>query len=102
MSAFSNLLDMQPEKLEGFEDELKLITPNLKVYLYRIDYSYETVRNNHKKNHKILILNELDSTEAKYRFVEYMNKFNKDNPHRKISNVEILDIKSRELDLKLL
>lgn len=69
---------------------MKFIEHELKFNTYKITYTYKTVRGNVRENHKYLIAS--DSEEAKFKFIEYINKFNNEKVHRAISNVKILDV----------
>lgn len=81
---------------ERFEKELKqdillkFIDYEMKFLIYKVIYSYKTARGNKKENNKYLIAS--DGTDAKFKFLDYINKFNKEKPYRAISNVKILDV----------
>ena len=90
-------------QLEAFYDEeknsklrqdlhAKLINRDLKHEVFQVVYSYKTKRANLKENHKYVVSE--DSTDATYKFVEYINEFNKEYPYRAILNVKILKVKS--------
>lgn len=112
MSLYKELVNMQSfnftdqykidKKRELFKDDLKLITKEIKVYLFRVNYSYKTIRNNKRTNYKIVVLNENDIAEAKIKFLQYIEEFNNEFPIRKISNVKILDVQSEEMLIPLL
>lgn len=90
------------KKMKLFEDKTKLITDKIKLYVYRVNYSYKTKRGNLKENYKIIILNRNDKTEAKFKLMEYLTEFNQKYPFRAISNVKILDISFEEILLPLI
>lgn len=69
---------------------LKLIPTKIKHNVWKIIYTYKTKRGNNKENHKFVIAN--DGTDAKLDFLNYINEFNKNNQHRTLSNVKILDV----------
>lgn len=70
---------------------LKLIPTIIKTDIWEIEYKYKTVRGNLKENYKYVIAK--DSTDAKFNFLDYINNFNKNNQHRSLLNVKILDVK---------
>lgn len=84
-----------------FDDYSKLITENIKAYVYRINFSYKTKRSNRKQSCRHVVLKDLDKDEAKVNFIEYINNFNKKFPYRELSNVEILDIQCEEIIIPL-
>ena len=81
---------------ERFEKELKqdillkFIDYEMKFPIYKVIYSYKTARGNKKENYKYLMAS--DGMDAKFKFLDYINKFNKEKPYRAISNVKILDV----------
>lgn len=79
----------------------KLINNNLKLYLYKITYTYKTNRGNKKENYKIMFNNNIDELEAKYKFIEYINDYNRKHPNRAILNVKILKTSFEEIILQL-
>ena len=68
---------------------LKLIPTVIKHSVWKIRYSYKTKRGNNKDNYKYVIAP--DGVDAKISFLNYMENFNKNNPHRALSNVKILE-----------
>lgn len=87
--------------LDFYEDEdknkkalhdisLKLIPTKIKHSIWKVRYTYRTVRGNNKENYKYVI--STDGTDAKIDFLEYIHEFNKNNQHRALSNVKILDV----------
>ena len=69
---------------------MKFIENELKLKVYKIRYTYKTIRNNHRENYKYLISD--DGIDAKFKFLEFIEKFNEKYKHRSISNVKILDV----------
>lgn len=69
---------------------MKFIEYEFKFNVYKVLYTYRTVRGNNRENHRYLIAQ--DNEEARFKFIKYINKFNKEKPHRTISNVKILDV----------
>lgn len=57
--------------------------------MYKISYSYKTVRGNKKENHRYILASCYENAEV--NFINYINDFNKNNEYRKVSNVKILD-----------
>lgn len=87
---------MKVEKFDNIDFELpndfyiKFIENDLKFKVYKIRYTYKTIRNNPRENYKYLISN--DEIDVKFKFLEFIEKFNKKYKHRSISNVKILDV----------
>ena len=69
---------------------MKFIELEQRFNIYKIIYTYKTIRGNAKENHKYII--EKDSTEAKFSFLKYIKDSNENKPYRAISNVKILDV----------
>lgn len=69
---------------------LKFIDYEMRFSIYKIRYTYKTVRGNKKENYKYLIAS--DGTDAKFKFLDYIKRFNKEKPYRAISNVRILEV----------
>ena len=69
---------------------MKFIEYDLTFNVYKVIYTYRTVRGNNRENHRYLISQ--DKEEAKLKFIEYINKTNNEKPYRAISNVKILDV----------
>ncbi|MGL5328352.1 MAG: hypothetical protein ACRDD7_03715 [Peptostreptococcaceae bacterium] len=69
---------------------MKFIEHEEKFNIYKISYTYKTPRGNKKENHKYLIAP--NNTDAKFKFLDYINKTNTEKPYRAISNVQILDV----------
>ena len=69
---------------------MKFIEYEFQFNVYKVLYTYRTVRGNNRENHRYLIAQ--DNEDAKLKFIEYINKTNNDKPYRAISNVKILDV----------
>ena len=69
---------------------LKLIPAKINHNVWQVDFRYKTVRGNKKENYKYTIAN--DGTDAKINFLNYINEFNKNNQHRQLLNVKILNV----------
>ena len=69
---------------------MKFIDDDIKFNIYKVTYTYKTLRGNNKENHKYMIANDFD--DAKLKLIKYINEFNRSNSHRTISNVKILDV----------
>ena len=76
------------EKPKDFN--MKFIEEDLKFNVYKIRYKYKTNRGNLSENYKYAIAE--DQTEVRFKFIEYINNFNRQKPYRSISNVKILDV----------
>lgn len=70
----------------------QIISEELPVPVWRIDYKYKTMRNNTKTATKYIILEESSWDRIDGEFQDHILKGNIEHPERKISNVEILDI----------
>lgn len=68
---------------------IKFIENKESFFIYKIIYSYETVRKNKKQNFKYVPASKWEN--AFEAFFNYIEDFNENNEYRKISNVEILD-----------
>jgi hypothetical protein len=66
----------------------KLIPENLKLTYFRIEFSYKTIRGNNKEN--IKYIRAIDTDDARFKFIEYINQFNKDYSFRPYLNAKIL------------
>ena len=69
---------------------MKFIEYKMKSNVYKVRYTYKTIRGNPKENYKYLIAD--DAIDAKFKFLEFIEKFNEKHKHRSISNVKILDV----------
>lgn len=98
----------------GYSDELKikntrekfncidkLLNSNVKLYIYRIEYTYVTKRGNPRENFKILVLNSLDVVEAKKVFLEEMLTENRRREYRAISDILIRKVSYEEIKIEL-
>ncbi|MCX7923854.1 MAG: transposase [Clostridia bacterium] len=72
----------------------QLITSRLKIPLFRIRFSYTTPRGNHREHEKYMFTSKHDEChmEAQMNFESWVEDYNREHPHRKMSNVNILDI----------
>ena len=70
---------------------LQFITKEIEVPVWEIKYSYLTQRNNSKEAVKYIFKNELYWDGVENEFNLYIEEFNRKNPDRKLSNVEILE-----------
>lgn len=94
-----NKIDKTRDK---YKDNLKLITNEIKLYLFRVDYSYKTQRGNQRENYKTLVMPQCDSELAKSNVIDFINKVNKEFPHRQLSNVKILNSCYEEIIIPLI
>lgn len=87
---------MKIDKFDNIDFELpedfymKFIENELKFKVYKVRYTYKTIRNNSRENYKYLISD--DEIDARFKFLEFIEKFNEKYKHRSISNVKILDV----------
>lgn len=66
----------------------KFLPDEIMFSFYRIEFSYKTIRGNNKGNVKYDIA--VDEDDAKFKFIEYINKFNRQYSFRPYLNVKIL------------
>lgn len=74
----------------------QLLTGRLTAPLYQVEYSYETVRGNYRKACKYILLrleHEDYDMEIEMLLSDWVEKRNQERPYRRISNVQILDIR---------
>lgn len=65
---------------------------DLKVSLYKVDYSYFTNRGNEKTGTKYFVLNSINPQyDLKSELNDWVQEYNQQNEHRQISNVKFLD-----------
>lgn len=92
--------DMTAEMREKFKDmhpSMVIGGGNFNMIVYLVTYSYVTVRGNQREGHRYLFIpaekvdDEMDY-EVTRVFDSYIDKFNRENPHRAFSNVQILDV----------
>lgn len=69
---------------------LKFIDCEMRFLIYKVIYTYKTIRGNLKENYKYLIAE--DDADAIVKFLDYIKKSNEEKPYRAISNVKILDV----------
>ena len=70
----------------------QLISSEVKVPVWRIEYSYLTARKNEKTSTKYILAAEFDYDIVEVEFWEYIKNINEDMSYRAISNVKILEI----------
>lgn len=78
------------EELQEIHPKQWLYKP-LPIPIWKIKYSYTTVRGNDKEYCKYIIANETDWDCVEWEFNNWLEEFNNDNPERQLSNVQILD-----------
>lgn len=79
----------------------RIIDTVIKLNYYKIRFNYKTKRRNNKEDYRFI--NAVDEVEAKFKFIEYQNEFNKKYPYRALLNVKILScvyIGSSKLSLR--
>lgn len=84
-------LTKQEINMLGLSNDInvKFIENKESFFIYKIIYSYETVRKNKKENFKYVPAKSWEN--AFKAFFNHIDNFNENNEYRKISNVEILD-----------
>lgn len=83
--------DHELSKSKLHDIHLKIIPTIIKNDIWKVEYKYKTVRGNKKENYRYVVAK--DSTDAKFNLLDYINNFNKNNQHRSLLNVKILDVK---------
>lgn len=94
-----NIRDLLKEcKIDDYELEdilhsnpKQFLSEELKVPIWKVEYSYLTARNNPKQGIKYLFLQENDWDIVDNEFNKYIEEFNNKFPHKKLLNVEVLD-----------
>ena len=82
------LLDMHPSTMVS--------TLSIELPIFQVTYSYDTPRNNEKKAKAYIITKEIHEdtwVEVECRVLDEVRKINSKYPHKKRSNVKILDTK---------
>lgn len=69
---------------------LKLIPVKIIHNIFKINFKYKTIRGNKKENYKYVVAT--NDVDAKINFINYINDFNKNNQHRLLLNVKILNV----------
>lgn len=94
----ADITDEVKEELEDFHPSM-FIGDKLTMNLFKVQFQYDTVRGNHKKTTKILLMNDTEglteyeaSIMVESTFQTWVSNFNSLNPYKALSNVEILDI----------
>lgn len=89
-------------KTETYRSFLKKLHPaqflnsEIRIPIYEIMYSYLTMRGNYRIGKKYMFLrteHEYDDMEVEMALNDWVEKANREKPYRKISNVNILEIK---------
>lgn len=73
----------------------QILNIELKMFLYKVSYSYFTVRHNYRKSTKYFFANPYDVDiylKVDIALRDWVEQENKSRPYRAISNVEILDL----------
>lgn len=72
----------------------QLITSRLKIPLFKIRFTYSTPRGNAKEHEKFMFTSKHEEShmEAQMNFESWVEDYNRKHPHRKMSNVLILDV----------
>lgn len=79
-------------KFEDINPRQIVNNSNLSVVLYRVDYSYTTIRGNPKQGEKYFMLNGINpQMDMRKELDRYINDFNVKNPNRKLLNVKFLN-----------
>lgn len=76
----------------------QLLTSRITVPIYEVTYSYDTCRNNRRKGKKYVILRSAhgeEEIEIDMLFRDWVEEENRCRPYRKISNVQILEIRPK-------
>ena len=69
----------------------QIISTEIPVPIWKVDYTYKTSRNNLKTATKYIILKENGWDLVDSIFKEHIEEINRKHPERKLSNVAILD-----------
>lgn len=86
--------------LKELQDTLNKVHPkqmvnkanNTVISVFKVKYKYVTNRNNKRQGEKVFVLNTYNpQTDLTTDLNKWVEDFNKENMHRQISNVKILD-----------
>mgnify|MGYP001055247936 CR=1 FL=1 len=69
----------------------QLISEEIPISIWKIHYSYCTLRENFKKAYKYILDNENAWDRIEDIFMDYIKEFNEKYPERQLLNVKILD-----------
>jgi hypothetical protein len=69
----------------------QIISSELEIPVWKIEYSYDTQRGNHREAVKYLFLEDFSWDRVENEFMQHINTINEKYPERKLSNVKILD-----------
>lgn len=75
-------------------EQIKKIKSKIWVCDYIVEFEYDTKRNNHKTQKRLITT--IDKKLAERDFWLWINVNNEDKPYRAMTNVKILDIAKRE------
>ena len=76
----------------------QLLTSRISVPIYEVTYGYDTCRNNRREGKKYVILRSAhgeEEIEIDMLFRDWVEEENRRRPYRKISNVQILEIRPK-------
>lgn len=76
----------------------QILTSRITAPIYEVTYRYDTCRNNQREGKKYVILrsaHEDEEFEIDMLFRDWVEEENRRRPYRKISNVQILEIRPR-------
>lgn len=74
----------------------QFLNSQIRIPVYEVTYSYKTIRGNYRVGRKYMFLrveHEDITLEVEMALRDWVEDLNREKPYRKISNVEILDIK---------
>ena len=76
----------------------QLLTSRITIPIYEVTYGYDTCRNNRREGKKYVILRSAhgeEELEIDMLFRDWLEVENRRRPYRKISNVQILEIRPK-------
>lgn len=89
------LSDTNREILKNINPKQIVNDSDISITLFEIKYTYTTVRGNKKKGIKYFLKDGLNpERDCRSDLTMYINKFNKENPSRLLSNVKFLESKA--------
>lgn len=74
---------------------LQMLSSNIVIPLFEISYSYTTIKGNHKNAKKYVFLQDHEEIDIEIELLmkDWVEDYNRQRPYRKISNVQILEIR---------
>jgi hypothetical protein len=89
-----DVTDEMHEKMQNIHPT-QLLSSKIKIPFFKIQFSYQTVRGNYREHEKYMFVtsvHEESDMEVEMNFNSWVEDYNRQYPHRKMLNVQILSI----------